>query len=238
MRKNISFISKFGFKCCAFLLAVFCASAVFAQGARTISVTGSGSVKVPADCARLTFSVQTKESSALASVQNNAAKMNKVYEALKKIGIAESEISTANYTLYQETYYRDGKNEPGQYVTSNNIIVMLEDTQKSGLVIDTAIAAGVNQMNGISFLIKDSESALKQARILAFEQAKEKAELYSSQAGCKLGKVISITENSPSYPVVRRYADSASLKSVANSTTISAGEDSITETISVVFELK
>ena len=39
---------------------------------RTISVSGSGSVKLPADTAKLTFSVVTKEATALASVQNNA----------------------------------------------------------------------------------------------------------------------------------------------------------------------
>ena len=222
---------------CLFI-AFICAAAVFAQSAaRTISVSGSGSVKVPSDMAKLTFSVVTKEASAIASVQNNAAKMNKVYDALKKIGIEEANISTSNYSLYQESFYRDGKNEPGQYVTSNNIIVVLEDVEKSGLVIDTAISAGVNQMNGISFLVKDSKAALDQARVLAFQQAKEKAELFAKEAGCKLGKVITIMENSGSYPVVREMADGMA-KAYANSTTISAGEDAVTATVSVVFELK
>ena len=218
-------------------IAFICAAAVFAQSAaRTISVSGSGSVKVPSDMAKLTFSVVTKEASAIASVQNNAAKMNKVYDALKKIGIEETNISTSNYSLYQESYYRDGKNEPGQYVTSNNIIVVLEDVEKSGLVIDTAISAGVNQMNGISFLVKDSKAALDQARVLAFQQAKEKAELFAKEAGCKLGKVITIMENSGSYPVVREMVDAK--LAVSNATTISAGEDAVTATVSVVFELK
>lgn len=208
-----------------------------APNPRTISVSGSGSVKVPADMARLTFSVLTKESTALASVQNNAARMNKVYDALKKIGISEDNISTANYSLYQETFWKDGKDVPGQYVTSNNIIVILEDVSKAGLVIDTAISAGVNQMNGISFLVKDSKAAVVQARRLAFQQAKEKAELFAEEAGCKLGKVISIMENSGSYPVVREMAD-AKMMATSNSTTISAGQDSVTATVSVVFELR
>ena len=236
-----------------FILAAFisliCTTSVFAQkhpqkhphpqdeNPRTISVTGSGSVKVPADTAKLTFSVLTKESTALASVQNNATKMNKVYDALKKIGISEENISTANYSLYQESYWKDGKDIPGQYVTSNNIIVILDDVEKSGLVIDTAISAGVNQMNGISFLVKDSKAALDQARKLAFQQAKEKADLFATEAGCKVGKVITITENSGSYPVVREMSD-AKMLTASNSTTISAGQDSITATVSVVFELR
>ena len=220
------------------LFALFCTVLAFSQdNKRTISVSGSGSVRVPADTARLTFSVITKEKLALDSVQNNATKMNNVYDALKKIGIDEKNISTANYSLYQETIYKDGKNEPGAYVTSNDIIVLLDDVDKSGIVIDTAIAAGVNRMNGISFLVRDSKAAQDEARILAFQQAKEKAELYAAQAGCKLGKVISIVEDGGYYPAVRESAD-MKLMATSNSTTISAGTDSITASVSVVFELE
>ena len=221
------------------LFALFCTLFAFSQGTkqRTISVSGSGSIRVPADTAKLTFSVITKEKLALDSVQNNAIKMNNVYDALKKIGIDEKNISTSNYSLYQETIYKDGKNEPGSYVTSNDIIVLLDDVDKSGIVIDTAIAAGVNRMNGISFLVRDSKAALDEARILAFQQAKEKAELYANQAGCKLGKVISIVENNDYYPVVRESMD-MKMMATSNSTTISAGTDAITASVSVVFELE
>lgn len=222
-------------------MAIICMAVGFAKdNPRTISVSGSGSVKIPADMAKLTFSVQTKEATALDSVQKNAAKMNKVYDALKEIGIAETDISTANYSLYQENYWKDGKDIPGLYVTSNNIIVLLDDVEKSGLVIDTAIAAGVNQMNGISFLVKDSQKAFEQARELAFQQAKEKAELFARQAGGTLGKVLSVMENSGSYPVVREYeaVEDAKLMATSNSTTISSGQDSVMATVSVVFELR
>ena len=104
-------------------------------------------------------------------------------------------------------------------------------------MIDTAIAAGVNRMNGISFLVRDSKAAQDEARILAFQQAKEKAELYAAQAGCKLGKVISIVEDGGYYPAVRESAD-MKLMATSNSTTISAGTDSITASVSVVFELE
>ena len=92
------------------LFALFSSVLAFSQGnKRTISVSGSGSIRVPADTARLTFSVITKEKLALDSVQNNVTKMNNVYDALKKIGIDEKNISTSNYSLYQETIYKDGK---------------------------------------------------------------------------------------------------------------------------------
>ena len=48
---------------------------------------------------------------------------------------------------------------------------------------------------------------------------------------------MSIMENSGSYPVVREMAD-AKMMTASNSTMISAGQDSITATVSVVFELK
>ncbi|MCR4941134.1 MAG: SIMPL domain-containing protein [Treponemataceae bacterium] len=210
----------------------------FSQGNKaTISVSGSGSVRVPADAARLTFSVITKDPSALLSVQNNASKMNKVYDALKKLGIDEKSISTSNYSLYQENIYKDGKSEPGDYVTSNDIVVVLDDSDKAGMVIDTAISAGVNRMNGISFFVKDSKSALDEARILAFQQAKDKALLYAKEAGRKLGKVISIVEDGGYYPATRESMD-MKVMATSNTTMISAGTDDISASVSVVFELE
>ncbi len=221
-----------------FLVLVVCAFCVYSQNdTRTISVSGSGSVRIPTDTAKLTFSVITKNSSALKSVQENASKMNKVYDALKKVGIDEKNISTSNYNLYQESIYKDGKSEPGDYVTSNDIVIMLYDVDKSGIVIDTAVAAGVNRMNGISFLVKDSKDALDEARVLAFQQAKEKAELFAKEAGCKLGKVITIMENSGGYSATREIMD-AKMVTASNSTMISAGTDAITASVSVVFELE
>lgn len=215
-----------------------CSVAAFSQSNnRTISVSGSGSVKVPADTARLTFSVITKEATALNSVQNNAVRMNKVYDALKNAGIPDTSISTSNYSLYQESVYKDGKREPGLYVTSNNIVVILDDVEKSGFVIDTAISAGVNRMNGISFFVKDSNAALNEARVLAFKQAKEKAELYAKEAGCKLGRVLSISENDNVSFATRETMD-AKMYLSENSTTIQAGEDKIIASVFVVFELK
>jgi uncharacterized protein YggE len=114
---------------------------------------------------------------------------------------------------------------------------MLYDVDKSGVVIDTAVAAGVNRMNGISFLVKDSKDALDEARVLAFQQAKEKAELFAKEAGCKLGKVITIMENSGGYSATREIMD-AKMVTASNSTMISAGTDAITASVSVVFELE
>lgn len=222
---------------CLICLLFCCTVFVFAQSnPRTITVTGSGSVKVSADMATLTFSVITKEQTALDSVQNNAKKMNAVYEALKGIGIADSEVSTSNYSLYQESIYRDGKNEPGLYVVSNNIIVVLNDVQKSGSVIDTVIAAGANRMNGITFSVKDTKNALNQARVLAVKQAKEKAELYASETGCRLGKVLSINEGGSNYQVVRTMMATKDMTS--NATTISAGDENIDVSVTIVYELK
>lgn len=223
-------------KICAFLVIFCCASFAFSQNARTITVVGSGSVKVSADMASLSFSVITKEKTALESVQLNAKKMNAVFDALKQIEISDGKVSTSNYSLYQESIYRDGKNEPGLYVVSNNIIVVLDDVEKSGKVIDTVIASGANRMNGISFSAKDTKAALDEARILAVAQAKEKAELFAREAGCKLGKVLSITENSGNYATTRVMM--ATKEMASNSTTISTGDENIDVSVTIVYELK
>ena len=78
------------------IFCIFCCVVFgFCQNVRTIKVSGSGSVKILADRATLTFSVITKEKNAIDSVQHNAQKMNNVYAALKEIGVEEKNISTS-----------------------------------------------------------------------------------------------------------------------------------------------
>ncbi len=72
--------------------------------------------------------------------------------------------------------------------------VRLEDVRKLGTALDALVTAGANQMNGISFSIRDSAPILAQARALAVADARTRAETYAKAAGVGLGPIVSIGE--------------------------------------------
>ena len=72
--------------------------------------------------------------------------------------------------------------------------VIINDLTKVGSTADAVVAAGVNQINGISFGLKDPSAAENQARQIAVRNLQAKAALYSQALGTPLGGIRSLTE--------------------------------------------
>lgn len=89
------------------------------------------------------------------------------------------------------------------YVLTQLVQVRISDVDSTGDVIDTALDAGANQVSSISFEVSDNQEAVEQARELAVEEARNKAEHLAELTGVSLGAPLRIEENSPSGPSVR-----------------------------------
>jgi uncharacterized protein YggE len=85
------------------------------------------------------------------------------------------------------------------------VSVKVRDLTKVGPVIDTAVAAGANQVNGISFSVADPAAAASQAREAAIADAKARATELANAAGVALGAATMITEVSAPGPIPFDY---------------------------------
>ena len=104
------------------------------------------------------------------------------------------------------------------------------------------VDSGINNINGVDFKsskIKDLES---QARREAILDAKKKAEDYTSVLNQKVGKAITISDNSRTnypQPMNKLYEMAVgSDQSGLNRETLAIGEIEIISTVSVVFEME
>lgn len=205
---------------------------------RTVTVTGSGQVEIESDQATIILSVITRNYDVTKAVQENADKMTKVQESLIASGLNKQDITTNNYSIYQESSYSGGRSIPGQYNVSNNVQIIVRDISKAGTVIDTAVKAGANSLSSLTFDATKQEEAVKQARILAIKQAEETASLLASTSGSTLGKIITITEQSGnSYPRASLMKTSAVLNDAAP-TPISADKTTVSITVNCTYELQ
>ncbi len=80
------------------------------------------------------------------------------------------------------------------YQVSNSVTARLRALDKIGMVLDAAVKAGANQIQGITFDVAKADELADEAREDAFANARRKAELYAKAAGAKLGDVLSIRE--------------------------------------------
>lgn len=228
------------------LSTVFLSIPAFASGTQDttstgIFVTGTGTVSLIPDTASISLAVVTHNIEASKSAQMNADLMTKVIYAVKTLGIEESDISTSDFTMYQETNYNDdGTRTPGAYRVTNNLQVTVNDINISGDVIDAALSAGANQLSSINFYPSETKEAYTQARKLAIQQATNTAQTLAQAANCVLGKPFYINEQSNSSYRGSVINNAMMLKSEATvaGTPVTPGSTDISVTVNMHFAIK
>ncbi|MFC5345907.1 SIMPL domain-containing protein [Brevundimonas staleyi] len=205
-----------------------------------LNLSAYGEVKVAPDMATITFGVQTEAPTAQAAMADNATRMTQVFAALRRAGIAERDIQTSGLNLSaQYDYQNDQPPRLRGYQASNQVTVIINDLTKVGTTADAVVGAGVNQINGISFGLKDPKAAEDQARVLAVRALQDKARLYAQALGVELGSVRSLNEGGgytpqPPMPVMafaRMSADAGA------STPVSAGEMTVRIDITGTYDI-
>ena len=148
---------------------------------------------------------------------------------------------TERPSLNLSAQYDYVQNEPPRlrgYQANNRVTVIINDLDAVGTTADAVVAAGVNQIDGISFGLKDPTSAENQARQLAVRNLQAKAALYSQALGVPLGGIRSLTEGGGYAPQPPRpmYAR-AEMAMDAGSTPVAAGELTVRIDITGVYDL-
>jgi len=238
----------------AFAAPALMANAALAQSARpeaapghvqtmaalpALTLNATGEVKLAPDMATITFGVVTEAPTAQAAMAQNAARMTEVAAALRRAGIAERDIQTSGLNLSAQYDYK--QDEPPKlrgYQASNRVTVTINALDRVGSTADAVVAAGVNQIDGISFGLKDSHAAEDQARRLAVQALQAKARLYADALGVSLGAIRSLSEGGgyqPQPPMPMMMMRSAMAADV--STPVSPGEMTVRIDINGVYDL-
>ena len=171
-------------------------------GQRTVSVTGTASLRSTPDEAVVSFGVQTQSPSAEDAMRENGTRMVSVLRALAELGLKDDDISTTGVSLYP-SYGSDGTNISG-YQASNQASVTFHDLDLIGHAIDVAVKAGANLTNGVMFQMSPANRGSEQALATAIADARSKASAMAAATDAQLGRVLTMTESgSPSvYPPI------------------------------------
>jgi len=104
------------------------------------------------------------------------------------------------------------------------------------------IDAGINRIDVVEFQSSKLEQYLSEARKLAIKQAKLKAEDFATTLGQKVGKALTIADNSHGYFPEPMYDKSVMKMGIQNNgsprQTLAIGEITVTANVSVSFVLE
>jgi uncharacterized protein len=234
--------------------------AAMAVGVPTVSVSGHGQVNVPPDTASVSIGIDVIQPSLAEAQEQATAQATAVIEALKAAGIADEDIQTAFFNV---TILRDydaaaavgddavaavgatpeSENADPTQITGfeivNQLQVTVRDTDMLGELLDAAVTAGANSINGVTFSVDDQTAAASEARRLAVEDARTKAEELAAAAGLTLGPVISIAEGtvSPMPPPLPAAADAGMAEAQA-AVPVQPGSSTVAVDVSMTFALR
>lgn len=204
---------------------------------RTIQVSGQGQVAAEPDIAIVRLGVQTEADTAVLALEENSDNMTAVISATLEADIAENDIRTEGFRL-EPIYESSSDEQPRElvgYRASNMVRVTVRDLALLGELLDTAVAAGSNTIEGIQFEISEQAELEAAAREAAMLNALEKAEQLTELAGAELGPVQTILETSSPRPL------SVSLEEetlAAASVPIQAGSQMIRASVQVTWEVQ
>jgi uncharacterized protein len=195
--------------------------------ARTITVTGTGTATSTPTRATLSFGVQTQAATAKAALAQNADEMHDVIAALQKAGAKD--VKTQSVSL--STVY--GDNQAVQGYSAMNSVSATVTYAEAGATIDSAVAAGANQVDGPSPLTDDMDTLYKKALADAVANARQHADALAAAAGAKVGEVTAIAESGAA-PVPLTYDKAAAS---AAPTPVLPGPQDTTASVVVTFAL-
>lgn len=226
------------------LVMALSAPPAFAQddGAEpTLSVQGNGVVRVAPDVATVRLGISTEGESA-SEVQAEANVVaSAILDAVLAEGLDERRVQTARLELFP-IYASQGPGENTTpriigYRASNTVTIRVDDLSRVGEIVDAALGAGANQLQGVGFGLDDDREAREDALRQAVEEARSKAGVMAAALDVDLDGILSVNEGGifvqPPMPLMEaRFAAQAD-----TSTPVSPGEVEVRASVSIQYRI-
>lgn len=207
-----------------------------------ITASGSGEAVRPPDRAVVSLGVTITEKTAALATDALNKRLAAATRAIKGTALPGLLLQTQWVSVSPQFNYQDqaeGKEfKVVGYQASTTLRVQLDDPKNAGDVIDAAVAAGGNTIQGVSFELAKRDPAEAEALTTATSAARRKADVMAAALGLRITRVIEARTGvaagpSPMYGMEKMMM--ASNGGRGNPTSVETGEITITAEATVSF---
>ncbi|WP_123536164.1 SIMPL domain-containing protein [Halosimplex salinum] len=204
----------------------------------TITVGASGQVQTEADRAVVRVGVVATGDDIETVREHLSTNASQMRDALDEIGIDGSQIRTGYYDISTNRRYGARDSDEPQYRAIHSFSITVEDPDRVGEVVDTAVTNGANEVDGIQFTLSaDKREELRQQALSeAMDSARSEAGTIAEAEDLTVTGLqrASTTEyNSRPYSL-----ESAAVADAAGgSTSINSGPVTVSADVTVVYEV-
>lgn len=214
------------------------------RGPPVLTVSASADVAIEPDQAVVRLGV-TAEAPDAGEAQNQVNTiMAAVIDAVAAVDIPERALRTEGLTLYP--VYRDNRPRPNDedtgprisgYQASNVISIEVTDLGRIGEVVDAAIRAGANQLQGITFSARRDAGARADAMRLAVEEARLSADALADALGMRIAGVREVVAGGYDVRPPMPFRGEQLRTMDMASTPVQPGDVEISASVTVTYEL-
>lgn len=219
---------------------------------RQISVSGKGKVAVKPDIATFAAAVVTQSAKVKDAQDENAKSSNDIIAFVKANGVEEKDLKTVGYNIIPQYRYDTRpcvqiypnpctQNPPKivSYEVRSSLEIKVRDLGKIDDLLSGVVSAGANEVGSVVFSVDDEEKVLAEARKLAIEDAREKAEVLAKDLGVRLTRIVVFSESGGMpYPVRFEALGKGGGGDFTPTPQIEPGEQEIQSFVNVVYEFR
>ena len=203
-----------------------------------LNLSAFGEVRAVPDMAQITLAVETTGPTAAQAMASNRERMAKVFAALAKQGLDPRDIQTTGLNLNAQYAYEP--NLPPKltgYQASNSVTITVNALGRLGATLDAVVSAGVNQVSGIGFGLKNPQAIEDAARRAAVKALAAKAALYAEATGLGAPRLISLSEEAEMPHLQYRPMVMAKMSADSGPTPFAEGELKVRIDVSGIYAL-
>lgn len=175
------------------LMAAPCLAGTALPDAPHVVTNGEGKATAKPDLARITLSAQYRNANAATAKQSVDRGVEAFLDLAPQFGLKPDDITASDVSVSEDVEYddRDRRTSNG-FVANREIRVKLRSLDKLGALLDTALAAGITEIENVAFESSREPELRREARDKAIADAREKASGLATAFGGALGPVYSI----------------------------------------------
>ncbi|MEI2273387.1 SIMPL domain-containing protein [Sphingobacterium sp. ML3W] len=192
MRNKIKLLSLFISS--GFLLMISCQS-VSNDNQNRIRVSGEGKIRIMPDQVTLTINTAFTKPRMVDAVRETQNTVDSVIAILGKYGNKKEDIKTSSVSANKDYQYIGNTTKFVGYQAQQTIDFVLHDLSKFTELTGKLLETKISGIGSISFAHSKADSILREADLIAYDDALKSAQKLASRADVKIGKLLFLSND-------------------------------------------
>ncbi|MGF7027171.1 SIMPL domain-containing protein [Sphingobacterium sp. HSC-15S19] len=181
--------------CLSSIILISSCGSVSKESENRIRVSGEGKIRIMPDQVTLTINTTFTKPRMVDAVRETQATVDTVIALLQKYGHQKEDIKTSSVSANKDYQYIGNTNKFIGYQAQQTIDFVLHDLSKFTELTGKLLETKLSGIGSISFDHSRADSILREADLIAYDDALKSAKKLASRADVKIGKLLFLSND-------------------------------------------